>query len=102
MAVRTVYDWLDESSRQNFGAFPSYSYGHASHDENCQLLWEGDGGRQIWLQLTTNTLWASWPAPERADRMSLRGGTWKNTHLAAKEDFDIDLPEQPPEGFEHF
>ena len=103
MTVKQIYDWLDVPSKANFGAFPTPSYGDTSHDENCQLIWSSNDDRSIelWLHLIGETIWASWPAPERADRLSLRGGSWANTRLVADDDFGCELPNELPPEFSH-
>lgn len=101
ISVRQVYDWLDDASRAIFGGFPSLSYGSDSHDANSEFILDAEGGIEIWRQLHNDTLWASWPAPGRQDRMRLVGGSWKNTRLAALEDYGVVMPAELPPGFSH-
>lgn len=104
MSVKQIFDWLTESSRAKFGRFPTPSYGTSTHHGNCEFIWSsGDypDRVEVWHDLTEESIWASWPVPERNDRMSLRGGNWRNTRLVAMDDFGIDLPSELPAQFAH-
>ena len=101
MTVRQIYDWVDDASKAKFGIFPYVSFGDASHDANCQHVWsDASTSVEVWLNLSDRTTWASWLAPERSDRFSLRGGSWKNTQQIALDDYGTELPTEPPPGFE--
>ncbi|MBY4593104.1 MULTISPECIES: NYN domain-containing protein [Rhizobium] len=102
ITVKQVYDWLDASFQARFGSFPIPSYADASHDGNCQHIWSDDLlGIEVWCHLIDNTIWASWPAPERSDRLNLRGGNWKNTRLIACDDYGVELPAELQSEFKH-
>ncbi|MBB4238540.1 NYN domain-containing protein [Rhizobium esperanzae] len=102
LSARQVYEWLDAPSQARFGSFPTPSYGNASHDGNCQHLWSDDLlGIEVWCELINETIWASWPAPERSDRLSLRGGNWANTQRVASDDYGLQFPTELPEAFRH-
>ena len=60
------------------------------------ILRNSQTGVEVWLSLTDQTIWASWPCPEVNTRTSLRGGRWTNTRKLALDDFGIDLPETLP------
>jgi uncharacterized LabA/DUF88 family protein len=101
LTVTQVHAWLEDSSRARFGPFPVPSYGGEANDRNCQQIWFSDDSRdiQIWRHLIDDTIWASWPAPGRSDRLALRGGNWTNTKLLAWDDFGIQLPDDLPAEF---
>ncbi|MGR9156037.1 NYN domain-containing protein [Rhizobium leguminosarum] len=102
ITAKQVYDWLDTPSQARFGSFPVPSYGDTSHDGNCQHIWSDDLlGIEVWYHLIDETIWASWPAPELNDRLSLRGGNWKHTRLVALDDYGVDLPTDLLEEFGH-
>ena len=100
LTVFRIYNWMNAASRAHFTGFPTPSSGGRSHDENCRLLWSGQGEEdvQAWLHLPDSELWVSWHQIQRGQRFNLRGGSWSTTRLLAADEFGITLPEEPPEG----
>lgn len=98
-----TFSWLSPESQAHIGRFPTSARSPQPMVQDCRLIMECEGDHQqlrLWQEMTNDTVTLTWFEPHTNNYMHIMGSNWRLTNLLAKEEHDISIDTDLPEGYE--